>query len=344
MSSQPFSFPPPPPPPQVPQSYPAYHATQQAHRGYGNRNASNGRGGWRRGRGYTQGPPKGGNFMSSNSMQGRESYPVVENRQNVGHGAFEAEQRHNGHQPPNYPAVQVPQYPYIFDLRQDYGHRVAEPPIEQLHPHQSHVHNASSSYGYPIHGSQSTDWNLQGRGTSSHILIDLIHKITSIGPPTRTDFDNNGWPLQHQSFPQPQASNPPFVRPPPNGIISAHQQNPFPNIQNGFHKPSKSFPSHRGRGNKRGHGDAFGTPRHQNPRSQVAPAVPSFGGALPLPAKPPAPQDHGKRPRKKKRKHNQLGLTPKTEEHESSEEEEDDVDEEAKLAAAAASSGPGSQL
>lgn len=37
-----------------------------------------------------------------------------------------------------------------------------------------------------------------------------------------------------------------------------------------------------------------------------------------------------RKPKKKKRKHNQLGLTPKTEEHESSE-EEDDVDDEARL-------------
>ena len=50
--------------------------------------------------------------------------------------------------------------------------------------------------------------------------------------------------------------------------------------------------------------------------------------------KPPAPQEMARRPKKKKRRHNQLGLTPKTLEHESSEEEENDVDEETKLAVA----------
>ncbi|KAM5472548.1 hypothetical protein MferCBS49748_001212 [Microsporum ferrugineum] len=61
--------------------------------------------------------------------------------------------------------------------------------------------------------------------------------------------------------------------------------------------------------------------------------VPSFNS---LPSKPPAPaQTPPARPRKQ-RKHNQLGLTPKTEEHESSESEAGDVDEEAKLAASLA--------
>ncbi|EZF71225.1 hypothetical protein H105_06630 [Trichophyton soudanense CBS 452.61] len=62
--------------------------------------------------------------------------------------------------------------------------------------------------------------------------------------------------------------------------------------------------------------------------------VPSFNT---LPSKPPPVQAQTKgqanpaRPRKQ-RKHNQLGLTPKTEEHESSESEAEDVDEEAKFA------------
>jgi hypothetical protein len=67
-------------------------------------------------------------------------------------------------------------------------------------------------------------------------------------------------------------------------------------------------------------------------KTQVAPAVPSFG--IPLPLKPPAPLETGRK-RKKKRRHNQLGLTPKALEHESSEEEGNDIDEEAKLAVAA---------
>jgi hypothetical protein len=73
--------------------------------------------------------------------------------------------------------------------------------------------------------------------------------------------------------------------------------------------------------------------------SLVPPAVPSFG--LALPDKPPTVQNQTKKLRKKKRKHNQLGLTPMNEDHESSEEE--DPDEESKLAAQLASTSAASQ-
>jgi Nuclear fragile X mental retardation-interacting protein 1 (NUFIP1)/CCCH-type zinc finger len=80
---------------------------------------------------------------------------------------------------------------------------------------------------------------------------------------------------------------------------------------------------------KRPYASAFEKPQSSAPRTPAPPPVPGFGN--PLPAKPPAPVDAARKTRKKKRRHNQLGLTPKAEEHESSE-EEDDVDEEAKLA------------
>ncbi|TKA64155.1 hypothetical protein B0A49_07060 [Cryomyces minteri] len=61
-----------------------------------------------------------------------------------------------------------------------------------------------------------------------------------------------------------------------------------------------------------------------------APAVPGFGP--PLPSKPaPLPSQGPSNPKKKKKSHNQLGLTPRTESHEESEDE--DVDEEATFAA-----------
>lgn len=85
-------------------------------------------------------------------------------------------------------------------------------------------------------------------------------------------------------------------------------------------------------GQKRGFSSAFEKPTTQPPRVAAPPAVPSFG--VPLPAKPPKPTDSPRKaPKKKKRKTNQLGLTPKTEEHESSA-EEDDADEESRLAGA----------
>ena len=94
------------------------------------------------------------------------------------------------------------------------------------------------------------------------------------------------------------------------------------------HLPSSSFNSQRV-GQKRIHSEASGASRTSLPRTLTAPAVPAFG--TPLPSFSTAQSDN-KQPTKKKRKHNQLGLTPRKEEHESSEEE--DVDEESKLAAA----------
>lgn len=67
-------------------------------------------------------------------------------------------------------------------------------------------------------------------------------------------------------------------------------------------------------------------------KTKVAPAVPSFG--TPLPVSLPPSQETEERPKKKKRRHNQLGLTPKSLEYESSE-DGNDVDEEVKLADAA---------
>lgn len=93
--------------------------------------------------------------------------------------------------------------------------------------------------------------------------------------------------------------------------------------------------------NKRDHISAFGKSQAAAPRVPAPPPVPSFGNPLPL--KPPAPADTTRKPKKKKRKHNQLGLTPKAEEHESSE-EEDDADEESRLAAGGAAASAALQV
>ncbi|KAL8730628.1 MAG: hypothetical protein Q9166_003941 [cf. Caloplaca sp. 2 TL-2023] len=77
-------------------------------------------------------------------------------------------------------------------------------------------------------------------------------------------------------------------------------------------------------------------------KTQVAPAVPSFGN--PLPVKPPALGIETKKAKKKrKRCVNQLGLTPRTDEHMSSSEEED-VDEEVKLATTIGAASTGLEL
>ena len=113
-----------------------------------------------------------------------------------------------------------------------------------------------------------------------------------------------------------------------------------------FHGSNNELPASRDRGQMRGYGEVFGQKeRNQGfPRPQAPPAVPSFVGPLPLPAKPPAPQGEKKRPEKHKRNQNKLGLTPKVEERDFSEEQDDDEDEEAKLVVKANGMNGPSQL
>ncbi len=164
-----------------------------------------------------------------------------------------------------------------------------------------------------------------------------------MGPPIRLGFDsgipgdNHRSPVLAQSYPQPAEDRVrPFYNDSREGNRPPYRQYSPGNPRSAQHDSPNAFQGQRNRGQKRGHSDAFGGSKKNNTKSQVAPAVPSFG--IPLPTKPPAPQETGRK-RKKKRRHNQLGLTPRTEEHESSE-EEDDMDEEIKLAAAV---GPSSE-
>ncbi|KAL1960806.1 hypothetical protein VTO42DRAFT_6636 [Malbranchea cinnamomea] len=103
--------------------------------------------------------------------------------------------------------------------------------------------------------------------------------------------------------------------------------------QGGFGSPH----NHNTHGNKRPHQNTPNRAHNNVPQTSAPPAVPSFG--IPLPVKPPPPADATQQPAKKKRKYNQLGLTPKTDEPQLSE-EEDDADEEAKWTAKI----PGGQL
>jgi Nuclear fragile X mental retardation-interacting protein 1 (NUFIP1)/Zinc finger C-x8-C-x5-C-x3-H type (and similar) len=93
--------------------------------------------------------------------------------------------------------------------------------------------------------------------------------------------------------------------------------------------PREDFSS-RSYNQKRSYCAAFSKPATSLPRPQAAPAVPSFGAdILPhLNLQPDAPTV----PKKKLRKHNQLGLTPASQDHESS----SDEDEEARLASGTA--------
>ena len=165
-----------------------------------------------------------------------------------------------------------------------------------------------------------------------------------MGPPIRMGFDEHreSRQTQHQPYPPTMNGPNPYQNGTYHGSGSPYPQNPSIDDHPPRHDSPNPFAGHRG-GQKRRHGDAFGKSRNNNPKGQAAPAVPSFGGPLPLPVKPPVPLDNPKKSKKKKRRHNQLGLTPRVVEHESSE-EDDDVDEEARLAAVAAGSAQGSQL
>lgn len=355
MSGQSFTFPPPPPaPPQASQSYPAYSQPPQGHRGYRSRENTRCRGSGGSVRGNSREGPRGGSIGFSPSTPGYGGYGIRDHRQSrpqvAEYGAQTTIPRRDEYALSNYPAVQMPQYPP--NLRQDYGRHMPNVPANSGYSSygngvQQDFNGTPSyqpnGYGSPVSGFQPP---VQA-GLLPHKFGGNVNQPVPMDTTIRMGLDGGRQSRQSQYLPQPSASGMiSFPDGPPSSTDPASQQSFSPTFQSGLHNSPNQFPIHRGRGRKRGYGEAFGKPRNQNPKPRAAPSVPNFGSALPLPVKPPAPQDQGRRAqqKKKKRKHNQLGLTPKTEEHESSEEEEDDIDEESRLAAAVAGSGIGPQL
>lgn len=361
MSGLQFTFPPPPPaPPKASQSYPGVSQLFAGSNGYRSRGIRGDHGNRGHGHGQNRGGPRGGRFSSSqsNSSYGTSSLGV-DNRQSspldMDYNVQTNDHRKIGYPLPNYPPVQLPQYP--LDLRQGHGQPTVAFPTNARPPQSARSANGNSSphdynrqQQYPSHSYSPslptiqallpTTQNKKSFQTNSHAGQPVL-----MGPPIRMGFDAQPNGPQTQQYAQlmtngtnayqhglSNGNDSPYRHSSPMGFPSVHHESP------------NSFPGHRGRGQKRGHGEAFGRPRNHHHRTQVAPAVPSFGSPLPLPRKPPALLQNTRKPKKKKRKYNQLGLTPKAEEHESSEEEEDDADEEARLAAVAANTGQGPQL
>lgn len=255
----------------------------------------------------------------------------------------------NNYPLPEYPPVQQPHYPASLS---NYVRSAATFPAASIaspSPHPEYYNNAQAQLQFHIGQPQNTAYSYSSHSQNISHYPHAPQQYSSapsrpehpnnpplMGPPLRMGF-SNGYPgaiqqpqtaaqTQLQSLPSRvnslQPGTRPFMRPslqtnPPNISSSTRQDSPNP------------FPDHRSRGQRRHH-DGSGGQRRFNTKRQVVPIVPSFGN--PLPVKPPAPQELARRPKKKKRRHNQLGLTPKTLEHESSEEEENDVDEEANLA------------
>ena len=299
MASSNFEFPPPPPPPPV-------IATQNyAPPSHNNSNFQYGRG-----RGQGQGRSRGGNFRGQRGgihggygYGGQPSPNYGQGPYNDGGGQYPV---NNAYPLPNYPAASQIQNQHAGQWQQPYTSTSPYPPNGQAFGQQASAYSAQN----PGYNGQNYAANLSVPPRSSYQPNHGPRPVI-MGPPMRLGFNSNQQP-----------ANQPFSNLPSCGVGSSYQSN--------RHQSPNGLVDTGGRGQKRAHGNAFPRSRSTIPKMPAAPAVPSFG--LPLPQQVSV-IDGDKRLKKKKRKHNQLGLTPRTEEHESSE-EEDDVDEEVKLAAA----------
>lgn len=344
MNTHQFIFPPPPPPPPPAVNVgPVNHVGPPAGHSYGRNGRENkvDRATRGRGRNSSKRGSRGGNHGSLNAS---------------GHNGYaQGNDRHfsplNNYRPPtsvpgsSYP---LPEYPpvqqtqYLPNVSNAYGHPVITHPTHPVAPFPSNPE-------YRNDGQRLTQF-LGGQPPSTSYAYNPLPQIPSYYPQEPQNYGPR--PPGPENPGQPAFMGPPLrmgfknVNPGQNQQVQFHTQmhQPPPLLPPSFHvKPSgrsrstrhdspNPFPDHRNRGQRRNN-DGSGGSRRFHPKLQVAPAVPSFGN--PLPVKPPAPQENGRKPKKKKRRHNQLGLTPKTIEHESSEEEENDLDEETKLAIAA---------
>lgn len=364
MSDQSFTFPPPPPPPPATsQNYPTFAQARGTQNCYGGRSNRGDRGNRGYGRGHRGGGSRnGGQYGQAQVGAGYGAYSGGGNRPPLppdgGYNFQMSKQGGGGYPLPNYPPVQLPQYP--ANVGQEYGYGPSNyglQPVQESFPtnspHVSQQHGGREQHGLHGYGPQA-QFNQPISHAYQNTAAPLPRPSSSngqpivMGPPIRWSFDQRQPGIQTQQFspPAPLNGTSPYQQGPLNSGSSPYYHRHSSSTGSGStrHGSPNPFPGHRGRGQKREHGDAFGRPRKQDQRPQAAPAVPSFGAPLPLPIKPPAPQERPVKRSKKKRKHNQLGLTPKTEEHESSEEEENDADEEARLAATIPGSLQGYQL
>ena len=341
MGSNQFVFPPPPPAP--PQSIYNYQALNQIPAPY-NSHVDRGSRGYRGFR--TQG-------RGNNPGRSRGAYRSHDAISNIGsHGSDQFYHTSPSSYPggasgwrgslPSLPPIQQPQYP--ADVHDTYNRpsqsHAASAPRGLLNPTQ-HPHHMPHLDRYQ-RGDFTPDQGLNN--ISSHGPHSANRPgqpsayLPMAGSPASASHDQ--WLEGAQSrFNDPDLSNgTKYQALQSNGTHQMHTPDRFGSQSRGR---ASFFPDRGRRGQKRGHGEAIGRRGNHPPNTEVAPAVPSFGAQLSASILPPRSQEQTKRPKKRRRKYNQLGLTPKTEDHESSEEEEDAVDEEAKLAAAVA--GPISQ-
>ncbi|QKX54031.1 uncharacterized protein TRUGW13939_01113 [Talaromyces rugulosus] len=325
MASQGFSFPPPPPPPpqqqqqQQHQQAPGY---ANAAPPYGNYNGYPQRGGYRGGGNFNRGRGRGG--MNRGGRAGGGGYPNNYHSQQPGGGGGGGG-GYNGYSPASSVPAQSPV------TASNYYANTAHPPSQpyasaaQAYPPRtpaSSYHRASYD---GRHRADSAAAQAMGYGNNNMPATQAQPGAppTMVAPPMRWGYDSTGTGG--------------FYPGPTNGTGYNTQQS----YQGHVHGNVQGSAGYKNNGHKRTFSSSFEKPTSTVPRAPAAPAVPSFG--VPLPAKPPQPTDAASKKtsnKKKKRKFNQLGLTPKTEEHESSGEEED-VDEEARFVSAA---NPGGSL
>ncbi|MCJ1324041.1 hypothetical protein MMC10_000703 [Thelotrema lepadinum] len=281
----------PPPPPPPPSLSTQNFASASYGNQHGNWNGSRGRG-------------RGGGFRGQRGGN-RGGYGNTWNALGHAHGAsggsgYSYQQRtgfSNNKTAPNYNTSNPQQHERTGESWQH--NSTSYVPQDSYQQYRAPNFSSSPAYGQQPFTSQSLSLN--------NLPKSAVHNAATVamGPPIRMGFND----VQDGAY----AASPNHSY----GATSTHYK-----IDN---RPQNSS---RGRGLKRQYGEAF-VHRDVKPKPLTAPAVPSFGAPLVNPT-PSVQKEAAQIKKKKKRQHNQLGLTPKPDEPEYS---DDDVDEEAKLAA-----------
>ena len=358
MSGHQFTFPPPPPaPPKAISSYSGapqpFAAGLYGSKGRGGRKDYGNRG---YGRGFDRGRGRSGQlgFTQSTSNYGNPSLGIDQRRSplpDVNYNIQTNDYRRTGYPLPGHPPIQLPQFPTSVPQ----GYEPQNPnyppnarPPQAAYPANGSYQNLNGQYQCTSHENGHSLSILQTpmpapQNNSPFQTNMQTSQPVLMGPPIRMGFDARRSGSQAQQHGPPTANGINVYRHGlSDGSEALYRHSSPMGVRAGGHASLNVFPGNRGRGQRREHGELYNRTRDSNQRHQAAPAVPSFGSQVPLPLKPPALHENTRKPRKKKRRSNQLGLTPKTEEHESS--EEDDTDEEAKYAGVASKTSQGHQL
>jgi hypothetical protein len=296
-----FSYPPPPPPPPAANAPPPPLSNLRG--GFGNS-----RGGRGRGRGNNRGGGQRGGFSHSRGAPAYNS------------GGLQSSPPSSGYPLPNYPQWQQPvgttQTPYQAPYQAPHTQQPAQystqsytyPPAVQSFGHAAAPQMGQASMSMPPSYSAQSSYYGHGLPTAPPVPQPTT-QAPLMGPPIRWGFD------------RPQSAGRGNVKGQNHG-----SPNPFPGGGNKRKRDHSSRGFHTSQPSPNDSGTMVQKPQSL-PKVQVAPAVPTFGFSLP-PKPPPlegAPSEKSRK--KRKRKQNQLGLTPKGEVHEDT--DEDDIDEEA---------------